>query len=45
MGTVSKSVRIDRDLWQQARAKALSEGKTMQDLIAELLKAYLKGGK
>ena len=48
MATVSKSVRVDKELWQRARAKALAEGKTMQDLVAELLKKYLgerKGGK
>ena len=44
---VTKSIRIDPDLWQQARAKALAEGMTMQDLVAKLLTDYLKkkGGK
>lgn len=47
MKIVSKSIRIDPDLWQQARAKALGEGMTMQDLITKLLTEYLKkkGGK
>jgi predicted HicB family RNase H-like nuclease len=45
MATVHKSVRVDKELWQQARAKALAEGKTMQDLIADLLKKYLERGK
>jgi len=44
---ISKSVRVDRDLWQSARARALSENKTMQELIKDLLTEYLKkkGGK
>ena len=42
MAIVSKSVRIDEDLWHKARVKAMAEKKTMQDLIAELLKQYLK---
>jgi hypothetical protein len=42
MAIVSKSVRIDEELWHKAKVKALSEKKTMQDLIAELLKKYLK---
>ncbi len=41
MVTVHKSVRIDKDLWQKARGKALAEGKTMQDLVTELLTKYL----
>jgi hypothetical protein len=42
MTVVSKSIRMDSDLWQQARAKALAEGMTMQDLVAKLLTEYLK---
>ena len=47
MAEVNKSVRVDADLWQSARAKALGEGKTMQELIKDLLTEYLKkkGGK
>jgi hypothetical protein len=45
MAIVSKSVRIDEDLWHKARVKAMAERKTMQDLIAELLKQYLKKGR
>lgn len=42
MKTVTKSVKIDPDLWQKARGKALGESMTMQDLIAKLLADYLK---
>ena len=42
MAIVSKSVRIDEDLWHEAKVKALAERKTMQELIAELLQQYLK---
>ena len=45
MKTVTKSVRIDPDLWRQARAKALAEGMTLQELIAKLLTEYLKSKK
>ena len=44
MAEVNKSVRVDAELWQKARAKALGEGKTMQTLIKDLLTAYLKKG-
>ena len=42
MAIVSKSVRIDEELWHKARVKAMAERKTMQDLITELLRQYLK---
>jgi hypothetical protein len=42
MAVVSKSVRIDEELWHKARMKAMAEKKTMQELIAELLQQYLK---
>ena len=42
MGKVTKSIRIDPDLWHEARVKALSERMTLQDLIASLLTEYLK---
>ena len=42
MAIVSKSVRIDEELWHKARVKAMAEKKTMQDLITELLRQYLK---
>lgn len=42
MDKVTKSIRIDPDLWHKARVKALSERMTLQDLIASLLTEYLK---
>jgi len=42
MKVVSKSIRVDPELWHKARIKALAEGMTMQDLIEELLIEYLK---
>lgn len=42
MATVSKSVRIDEDLWHRAKVKAMAERKTMQELITELLQEYLE---
>ena len=44
MEKVTKSIRIDPDLWRKARARALSESMTMQDLITKLLTEYLKKG-
>jgi hypothetical protein len=44
MSLVSKSIKVDPELWQKARAKALTEGQTMQDLIDRLLREYLKKG-
>ena len=41
---VTKSIRIDPELWHEARVKALSEKMTLQDLITKLLKQYLKKG-
>jgi len=42
MDKVTKSIRIDPELWHKARVKALSERMTLQDLIASLLAEYLK---
>ena len=41
MKLVTKSIRIDPDLWHRARVKALAEKMTLQDLITRLLKEYL----
>jgi predicted HicB family RNase H-like nuclease len=41
MKLVTKSIRIDPDLWHRARVKALAEKMTLQDLISRLLKEYL----
>ena len=35
-------VRVEPKLWRRARVQALSEDRTMQDLIAGLLREYLK---
>lgn len=45
MAVVTKSVRIDPDLWHRARVKAMSEKMTLQELITNLLKQYLGEGK
>jgi predicted HicB family RNase H-like nuclease len=42
MERVTKSIKIDPKLWRRARVQALSEGKAIQDLVAELLAEYLK---
>ena len=46
MKLVTKSIRVDPELWRDVRAKAISKDMTMQDLINKLLKQYLekKGG-
>ena len=41
MDKVTKSIKIDPDLWHRARVKALAEKMTLQDLIANLLQEYL----
>jgi len=41
MDKVTKSIKIDPDLWLRARVKALAEKMTLQDLIAKLLQEYL----
>ena len=42
---VTKSIRMDPELWHKAKVKALSEKTTMQELISKLLTEYLKPGK
>ena len=44
MEIVTKSIRVDPELWHKAKVKALIEKTTMQDLIAKLLTEYLKKG-
>ena len=34
---------VDDALWLKARGKATAEGKTMRELIEELLREYVKG--
>jgi len=45
MELAAKSIRVEPELWRKARAKAVGEGMTMQDLITKLLTDYLKEGK
>jgi hypothetical protein len=45
MERVTKSLKIDPELWHRARVKALSENMTMQQLILKLLTEYLGEGK
>ena len=42
MKLVSKSIKIDPELWHNARVKAMAERMTLQELIAKLLTEYLK---
>ena len=42
---VTKSLKIDPELWHRARVKALSENMTLQALIVKLLTEYLGEGK
>ena len=42
MEKVTKSIRIDPDLWHRARVRALTEKMSLQDLVARLLIEYLK---
>jgi hypothetical protein len=46
VNSVSKSIKIDPELWHEARVKAMRERMTLQKLIAKLLTEYLeeKGG-
>ena len=37
-----KNIKVDPDLWLKARAKALVEGMTLQELITKLLKDYVE---
>ena len=41
MGVVTKSIKVDPELWHRAKVKALSEKMTLQELIPKLLKQYL----
>ena len=42
MELVTKSIKIDPELWHKVRVKALSEKMTLQELIPRLLKQYLE---
>jgi len=45
MEKTPKNIKVDPDLWLKARAKALVEGMTIQQLITKLLKEYVEGKK
>jgi macrodomain Ter protein organizer (MatP/YcbG family) len=45
MDKVTKSLKIDPEVWHRARVKALSENMTLQELIVKLLTEYLGEGK
>jgi predicted HicB family RNase H-like nuclease len=40
-----KNIKVDPELWRRARAKALVEGMTLQQLMTKLLKEYVEGKK
>lgn len=42
MKLVSKAIKIDPELWHNARVKAMAERMTLQELIAKLLTEYFK---
>ena len=42
MELVTKSIKVDPELWHKARVKALSKKMTLQELIPRLLKQYLE---
>jgi predicted HicB family RNase H-like nuclease len=41
MEKTPKNIKVDPELWRRARAKALVEGMTLQQLITKLLKEYV----
>ncbi len=40
--TPSRHVRVDDDVWQPARAKAAGEGRTISDVIRDLLRRWVE---
>lgn len=40
--TIKTSVTLDRDLWKAAHVRAMDEGRDLQHVIADALRAYLK---
>lgn len=41
-GTKIRGVRIDDDLWQRATERAAENGKSVSDVIRELLREFVK---
>jgi hypothetical protein len=46
-GLVVTSIKVDEALWKEAKKKAIDEGITLQDLLTDALKDWIKkkGGK
>lgn len=40
--TPPRSVRIDTELWQSAKAKAATEGRNVTDVIVDALRRYIR---
>ena len=45
MEKTPKNIKVDPELWRKARARALVEGMTLQELMTKLLKEYVEGKK
>lgn len=43
--THKTNLALPRRLWQAARIRALTEGRNLDELVAEALQAYLRGKK
>jgi len=41
--TVSKSVRVDQDMWNAARAKAERSGTNINSVVGDLVEGYARG--
>lgn len=40
-GTPLRNVRVETDLWQQAKDKATAEGETVSDVVRRALREYV----
>ena len=43
-GTTKRNIRIDDKLWQAALAKAREQGRTVSDVVRELLSKWIREG-
>lgn len=41
-GTTLRNIRVDDDLWQAAQAKAEAEGRSVSEVVRELLARWVK---
>ena len=41
-GLVVTSIKVDEALWKEAKKKAIDEGITLQDLLSDALKDWIK---